>query len=313
MVHTSAEILASVKRNQTVASTTFRFTDDDLLAMVDEEIENTIIPMILRLHSDRLTYSDVVALVANQSTYDFPYRAISSQLKNLVIQDDLTAPTYKRALSYYEYNEGVLNTQTGEPKGFYIKGDEIVLVPGVGSSTTQFLTFSYAIAHPKMVDSAEVAVISSIDYATGEVTLVNNAPTDFTTSSYYDFIIANDRSKARLKSYDKQVTTIVAATMTFPVADIPLGLVAGDRIALANETDVLLLPNECYKYLCKTVEVKIMEAQKDLKGVELIRPLLREARMAMESTLTPRITGEPRVIKNRTGLIGRRMSGFSGY
>ena len=37
MAYTSSQILASVKRNQTIVSSTFRFTDDDLYAMINEE------------------------------------------------------------------------------------------------------------------------------------------------------------------------------------------------------------------------------------------------------------------------------------
>ena len=305
MVYTSSNILDTVKRNQTITSSAFRFTDADLYSMVDEEIENTIVPMILRLHSDRLIYREVVALVASQSNYDIPYRAIGSQLRDVILQDSATSPSWKRDLSYFEYSDAQLSVQTGEPNGFYFSGDQIYLVPGVGSSTSDYLSFSYPIKHPRMVASSAVATISSVNYTTGVVTLAADAPSSWTTSDYFDFLLANVRSKPRILSYDINSSSIVTTSMTFAVADIPLGLVAGDKITLAQETDVLLLPDECFKYLCKAVSIKIMEAQKDLQAVQAAQPSFDKARMAMESILTPRITGEARVIINRTGLIRR--------
>lgn len=310
MVYTSTNILDAVKRNEAIVSSTFRFQDSDLYSMVDEEIENTIVPMILRLHSDRLLYRETTALVASTSSYAIPYRAVGSQLRDVVLQDS-TTPTWIRNLSLLEYTEGSLNVQTGDPSAFYFSGDKIILVPSVGTSTSQYLAFSYPIKHPRLVASTAVAVISSVDYTTGVVTLNATIPTTFVSGAYYDFLVANDRSKPRIAAYDKVPTAVGTTTLTFAVAGIPTGLVAGDKITLAQQTDVLLLPDECFKYLCKAVEIKIMEAQKDLQAVEAAQKRFIEARMAMESILTPRITGEPRYIK-RGALLSSRVKRMIG-
>lgn len=312
MVYTSTNILDSVKRNVSIVSSTFRFQDADLYSMVDEEIENTIIPMILRLHSDRLIFRETRALTASVSTYAIPYRAIGSQLRDIVLQDAAT-PTWIRNLTLLEYGEGSTNVQTGDPTSFYFSGDNIILVPSVATSTTNYLAFSYPIKHPRLVASSAVGTITSVDYTTGVVTFNATIPSTYVSGAYFDFLIANDRSKPRLAGYDKVPTAVGTTTMTFTVADIPTGLVAGDKVPLARQTDVLLLPDECYKYLCKAVEIKIMEAQKDLQAVEAAQKRFTEARMAMESILTPRITGEPRYIKRGALLSARkkRMVGIS--
>jgi len=276
--------------------------------MVDEEIENIIVPMILRLHSDRLVFTDVIALVPDVAAYDIPYRAIGSQLRDVILQDRLVNPTVKRSLQYYEHSDGILNTTIGDPSGYYFSGDQIILVPATPSATSNYLSFNYAIKHNRLVDGTEVGVILSVDYTTGDVTLVNNAPFNFTTANYYDFLVGNPRSKPRTVGYDKQPVSIVANVVNFTPALIPTGLQSGDRLTLAQQTDVLCLPDECYKYLCKAVEIKVMEAQKDLKAVELARPLLRDSRAVMESILSPRMVGQPRVILNDTGLLRRRFS-----
>lgn len=312
MVYTSTNILDAVKRNESIVSSTFRFQDSDLYSMVDEEIENTIVPMILRLHSDRLLFRETLALTASTSAYAIPYRAVGSQLRDVVLQDS-TTPTWIRNLTLLEYTEGSLNVQTGDPSSFYFSGDKIVLVPGVESSTTNYLAFSYPIKHPRLVASTAVATISSLSYSTGVVTLTATIPSTYISGAYYDFIVANNRSKPRIAAYDKVPTAVGTTTITFAVADIPTGLVAGDKLTLAQQTDVLLLPDECFKYLCKAVEIKIMEAQKDLQAVEAAQKRFVEARMAMESILTPRITGEPRYIKRGALLSARhkRMIGIS--
>lgn len=310
MVYTSTNLLDAVKRNESVVSSSFRFQDSDLYLMVDEEIENTIVPMILRLHSDRLLYRETVALSASTSSYAIPYRAVGSQLRDLVLQDAAT-PTWIRNLTLLEYGEGSTNVQTGDPTSFYFSGDKVVLVPSVGSSTSQYLAFSYPMKHPRLVASSAVATISSVNYTTGEITFSSTIPTTYVSGAYFDFQVANDRSKPRIASYDKVPTVIGSTTMTFTVSDIPIGLVAGDKVPLANQTDVILLPDECFKYLCKAVQIKIMEAQKDLQAVEAAQKRFIEARMAMESILTPRITGEPRYIK-RGALLSQRQKRMVG-
>jgi hypothetical protein len=306
MSYSTAELLASIKRNQTIAASSFRFDDTDLLAMADEEIQDVIIPMILRLHSDRLLYTEVQQVVANKKSYTMPYRAIGGQLRELFFQDDLLNPTLTRDLRLYDYTYGVQVTTPGNPLGFYFSSNTVNLVP-TPNSNYGYLNFTYPIQHNSLVLSSAVAVVQSVDFITGEVTLTGLPPSTFSASVYCDFIQANPRCNPRILSFDKQILGINNQILSFNSSDIPDELVAGDRVTLAGQTDTLLLPDECYKYLSKAIELKIIEAQKDLQAYTAFKPQLNELRRIMENILTPRITGEPKIIINRNGFLNRRM------
>jgi hypothetical protein len=306
MSYSTAELLASIKRNQTIAASSFRFDDTDLLAMADEEIQDVIIPMILRLHSDRLLYTEVQQVVANKKSYTMPYRAIGGQLRELFFQDDLLNPTLTRDLRLYDYTYGVQITTPGNPLGFYFSSNTVNLVP-TPNSNYGYLNFTYPIQHNSLVLSSAVAVVQSVDLEAGDVTLTSLPPATFSASVYCDFIQANPRCNPRILSFDKQILGVNEHVLSFNPSDIPDELVAGDRVTLAGQTDTLLLPDECYKYLSKAIELKIIEAQKDLQAYTAFKPQLNELRRIMENILTPRITGEPKIIINRNGFLNRRM------
>jgi len=306
MSYSTAELLASIKRNQTIAASSFRFDDTDLLAMADEEIQDVIIPMILRLHSDRLLYTETQQVIANKKSYTMPYRAIGGQLRELFFQDDLLNPTLTRDLRLYDYTYGVQITTPGNPLGFYFSSNTVNLVP-TPNSNYGYLNFTYPIQHNSLVLSSAVAVVQSVDLEAGDVTLTSLPPATFSASVYCDFIQANPRCNPRILSFDKQILGVNDQVLSFNPSDIPDELVAGDRVTLAGQTDTLLLPDECYKYLSKAIELKIIEAQKDLQAYTAFKPQLNELRRIMENILTPRITGEPKIIINRNGFLNRRM------
>ncbi len=304
MAYTTQDILNSVKRNNTIFSTDFRFNDSDILEMIDEEIESTIVPMILRLHSDRLIFNEPLEIEANKNKYPVPYRAIGSNLKTLWYQDKNENPKDKKELEPLEYSNACKILESGTPNGYCFIGDDIVVVPKP-STTNGHLIFSYFIRHSKLVSSAQVAIVSSMNFETGEVTLATNANKNFTGRYLYDFIAANQRCKPHILSIDSPVIRIDANKMFFNTELLPRELRPGDRVALAGQTDVLLLPDECYKYLVKVAGIKILEAQKDLQALEAFKGDLDRARNIMEGVLSPRVTGHPRPYVNGNRLLSQ--------
>jgi hypothetical protein len=307
MVYTADNILSAVKRNQNIVTNNFRFTDDDLLEFINDEIRNTVTPLLLSLQSERLTYTQHITLTNSVSAYDIPYRAVGGQLREAFWVDSSTSPTQIINLKWYTLEDGLRVLSTGQPTGIYFSGDQINVVPKTPTTASGYLKLVYAIRHSNVVLTEDTTLISSVDYNTGVVTTQSTIPTTFTSNLYYDFTLANDRSKPRILTIDKVASAATGTSITFTAADIPTGLVSGDRISLANQTSVLCLPDECYKYLCKAVELKIVEAQKDIEAVNIINNELQAILRKMEMILTPRIVGEARPILNSSILTNRRL------
>ncbi len=306
MTYTTTELIADVKRNNTLASSTFRFKDADLLAIADQEISGVVVPTILSLQADRLLYTDYYPIVAGTQAYSLPYRA-ASQIKDIITQDTLTNPSIKCNLVQLNFSQGFNNVLTGEPVSFYFNDQQIMLVPVPNAAS--WLAISYPMRHSKLVVTDDVAIVSSVDYNTGIVTCLS-VPAAWTTSSLYDVVIGNPQANPRLAKYDLVASAITSSTLTFTASALPTGLTAGDRICLANQSDILMLPAECRNYVQAAISCTVLEAQKDLPAFQLKESRMKEARSFMETALTPRITGEPKTVNVERSLLrrGRRYS-----
>lgn len=309
MIITTADLLESVKRNQSVDVSGFRFTDTDILEIADECIRDIVYPTILSLNSDRLIFTEYITLAAGTTSYNMPYRATGSTVADISWQDtNDESPTVRTKLTQYSFAdaEQIIATGASNFYGYYfVSNSKIGLLPKVAAtgSGLGYLKVSYYIQHPYLKEDSSVATISSVDYNTGVVTLASTIPTTFTTSEEYDFILANRKSVPRILAIDKTASVASGTSMTFTVADIPTGLVAGDRICLSEQSDVLLLPHEAYKFVCKHVESVILEAQGDLQKLNKLESRLVTLRRSMEQSLTPRNSSEANPFTNDSPLL----------
>lgn len=309
MRYTTSELLAAIKRNQTLVSTTFRFTDSDIYRIAEDCIKDIVVPTIIDLNSDRLLFTEYITLVADTQSYSIPYRAIGGGVSSIHWQDtNNERPTKKVELTLYSANDGELitNTQSGNYYGYFYKNDgELTILPRVPTSGSSlgYLKINYFMNHSNLVSSTATAEISSVDYNTGIVTFTDSLPSTYLVSSEYDFILANRKSFPRILAYDKIPSAVGATTLTFTISDIPTGLVAGDKVCLAEQTDTLLLTGECFKYVCKHVEATVQEAQGDLQKLQITQQQLPLLRRKMETALVPRVKAQPTPMLNNRPLI----------
>ena len=107
----SSDLVASVKRKISFPTAQATFTDDEVLNFINEEMSISAVPALLMAHEEFLVYRVNVPIVAGQSIYPIPNRAIGMRLRELYFQDeDYNLFEMSRVMAddqaYYQKNNG---------------------------------------------------------------------------------------------------------------------------------------------------------------------------------------------------------------
>lgn len=169
---TSNGLLASVKRTISFPEAQSTFTDSDILEFLNEELISSQVPSVMEYHEAFFVYKKQVPLVANQSRYPIPDRAIGMKLRDIMYEDE-QGNLYEMTRiqdgdkAYFQNNLGanlIINQM-------YIEGNFIVLTPQLQTNPTGFLNF-YIFVRPNQLVTDDRAAI--INYFVKKMT-INNA------------------------------------------------------------------------------------------------------------------------------------------
>lgn len=135
---TSASILDSVKRRARIPESAQSFSDADLLDFINEEMETDVVPMLMSVREEYLTYSADTTLTAGDIRYDIPSDAIGNKLRLVqYAQDGVNFAPISRIeperRSDLSFASGVV--------GFTLEGNEIVLVGSAPTGSKLRLTY----------------------------------------------------------------------------------------------------------------------------------------------------------------------------
>lgn len=283
-----------------------RFDDDALLRFANEETETVIVPAITSARLEFFVKYIDVPLVANQSEYKIPYRAIGRMLRFLELRtatNDLV-----KDLSYISPEDvGRLTSLAGgDPWAFTMRGDYVVLLP-TPTAANYNLRLYYELAPAKLVQESDAGVVQSFDTNTGIITL-SGAVTDFSTGQYMDII--DGKSGNTNKAEDILNTNVSGNLVTFSAASLPWNLAVGDYVCLSNESPVLQIPNEMHQALVQSVVCRLLEALSDFEGLAAAKVRRDEIISTALKVINPRVESHIPVVINRRGLLRQRPYNF---
>lgn len=270
--------------------------DEDILALGDECMRGYIVPCLVSVRQDYFVYVQDTALVADQAEYQIGYRALGRSLRDLKVVDD--SSLIVRDLQKISLEDAHLfTTSTGSsPYGFHFQGDKIIVLPTPASSGGLLRQF-IELPPNKLVTAGSAAQITAI--SGGDIT-VSAVPTTFSTSTPLDFIAGKQGNATR--SFDKTPTNIAGLILTFATADVPSTLAVGDYIALAEESPVLQIPDDCFPWLVTKTGRRCLYAISDFEGSSRLEEDDREEEKNLKQLLEPRVRGETTKIINRHSL-----------
>lgn len=303
----STTLIETVKRDAMIPTSQSTFVDADFLALANQEMRIGLVPSILQYHQEYYVRDSApLDIVENQSNYSIPYRAVGGKFRELFFRDtngNLIAMTRISPDDRPYYQQSTFQNRFIY---FYIKGNDVVLVPDVGSNVVGSLVFSFFMRPNELVSPTRIATISNIaiDTLAGTTTYtVDRIPTGFTTSINMDVLQTNPGHKTI--SFDVIPTAIDTTNkmITFTTTDLTSGAIAGDYVAFAGECIIPQAPADLHDVLAQRVVTRCLQALGDTAGLGIALQKLAEMEKYTGTLLDNRAEGQPVKATNLHGTL----------
>lgn len=260
------------------APPTGRFTDAEILDLATDALTSLVVPLIASVREEFYVQSEDIAVVSGTASYNIPARAMGQVLREVKLIKGTDIVDLMRLDP-----EDITSTSSGEPTGFYMQANKIVLYPTSNSSSyTLRVTFFGRTGY--LVATSAAAVITAISSQT--VTCV--PPTTWTTSNTFDLVGAY-----WLRGYDIVATTVNTTNIIFTTT-LPTDLAVGDYICLANQSCIPQCPPEAHQLLTQLTVVACLDAMGDKENAAIAQAKADTLALALKSVLQNRIQGAAR-------------------
>lgn len=283
--YNTSGMIAKVKTLAAVPSNQPAFTDANLITIIDDELQSTVVPFIVSLNSDYfLTYKDVT-IVAGVDEYRIPERAVGSILYGvkLVTTDD----EYDIPLVDAKNSTKVFHTS------YFIRGNYIHLL-GNNIGTNDTVRMYYYRRANSLISILDCATVDSV---TGNDITFTGKPSSWTGSTKCDII----QSVPPFDTLAEDVLIdLSGATYTF--SSIPRDLEVGCYVCLAGEAPVAQIPWDAVQLLNQLAVLRIMESQSDKDGYRLAQERYTKLETDIQKILSPRVSSEQKPIVNYNAL-----------
>lgn len=257
---------------------------DNILLIASEELRLMIVPMIMSAREKYYeTYIDY-PLVAEQSLYRIPERAVGGVASMVQFIKDgsvrnvgLIDPNTISTTSYGQY-----------PEYHYFENENVVVYP-TPSSASGTLRIRYFQRPSLLAKTINCAQIMSVDSVNGTVT-VNTYPSSWASGMKVDFI--SNSTPHTPYGIDQEIQVISAGNVisfnSLPLnKDGDLAVAKYDWLALAGYSPLPEIMSDFFPVLAQATAVKLLEATSD-PGVNQARSKLKEYADSALRLISPR-------------------------
>lgn len=299
MGYTTSDLITSVKKRGLIPTAQKTFQTADFLRFADEEMQLHLVPMLMKVRENYFLKKYDVDLVASQSAYSLPSRAVGVKLKNVyyIASDGRSYPLNMITVDQL-LDLDVAENSSSPPHSFYFLDNDIVLVPTPGSGVSGSLQMFYFERRNTLISPNDAGRITSIT-AASRIVEIATAPTSFTTSETYDFIKA--KPGFQNLAVDQALTTVNSTTLTF-TSSLPSGLAVGDYVSLAGTSPIIQIPVEAHPVLSQRVMLRCLRAIGDKKGADQAKEDLKEMEESLLDLLTVRVEDQPKKVRSSNNL-----------
>lgn len=287
---TTLNLLDMIKRRSFMPASSITFTDLELLAIADEEIQTVLTPMLMSVKEDYFVDWTDFSVTENIQTIDIPHRSIGLKVKEIHF---ISSSGQIKNLPRRDVNHYLSTTATGEPEAFSIEANQIKLWP-IPATTTGTIRVYLFLRPNSLIETSSSLYISSFDSGNGTID-VPAIPSGWTSSLLYDVISKDGGHPCR--EFDMVCSLVSGDTFTFSTA-LPSYISIGDELCISETTGLVQLPPEFVPILAQSVSVQILEATSQ-PGASVQRDRLKMMLDQAQKTITGRVEGELKTIRNR--------------
>lgn len=289
MIYTSDLLLESIKTRAMIPSSQNTFQDSDLLNLANEEMETFIVGTLMRVQEEYLVVTDNLPIVANQTRYRIPYRAIGQKIRDVTLTTGLSTVPVPRTI---RENKGDDNQY-----GFYMENNYIVFLSAPVADT---VNISFFLRTGKIVDSTKWQQATAVDQTLNVLTMTTILPS-FTVGAVVDIINSKSGNETILR--DAVITAVDTLNLTITLDQSCTLVNTGDYICMAGESAVPQCPEEMHPLLAQRVICRVLESLNDLNGLASASQKLKEMEVNILALIDSRVVGKPLKINNRGGLL----------
>lgn len=265
------------------------YTPEQLLSIGDSELRTAILRQILQVREGYyLTYLDYP--VNDLGIFPVPSRAIAGRIHTV----QMVVGTLVYPLARIEPMV-LLNTESPPTNtyAFWFEGNNIVTLPKLNSGVCRIYFYCRPSNLTSQVNCAQVQSIAGLDVT------VASLPSGYSIDSLCDF--TQDQPPFGILMVDNPILNVSSLTLTFAV--LPPQLAVGDWVSLAGTSCIPQMPLEFQPLLNQRVSVKVLEGQGYLPKMAAAQKKLMEMEADIESIISPRDEGNPKVITPSRGLL----------
>lgn len=334
MTLSCASLLTAIKRRASLPENNDRYSDADILALVQEELQETIFPYVMGLHKDFYVVREVIYLrdangtvLYPNSAIPIPSRAFARNIREIKYADG-TGGLYNIPLIDLDDEDVVATSENiGYPRACYIMGDMIRFHDDI-SELYGAIIIHYITQVPTLTTTNYYSPVTNIAYNTtsGEFT--------FTVSGFNDLDTYCPSGTTRKFDLYRQKTGAILATgflctragvstgyftssglftqndlyemSSFQEGGFPLtaSVYASDLYLVAeNQYSFIPVPPELDNYVVIATCGRIFEGLGDKDGLMVNDSRMQKIEKNMTKIYGERVTGEAKIIVNRRGLL----------
>lgn len=304
MYYTTDELVAAIKRRSLMPSSQVTYSTEDLVAFLNEELQLSLAADLLSAREDFFLRTTEVSLIATVGSYGIPERASGNSLKKVFLID---SQGNRKALRRYHIEAIGDQSQTGDPDGFIVAGDELIIIPAPSASSGA-LELWYFERPNELVLTELVGEITAMN-ASGSDTIFT-VDTDLTTSvaanGRVDFL--STKSPFLLWASDVVASAVTTTTITVPTADVSdeagnIQPQIGDYLCPAQTANIPQIPSEFHPILTQMVACRILEGLGDLQKLQAATSKLTEMRRQAFQLIANRVESELEPVVNSNSLL----------
>lgn len=309
----TTDFLTSVKRAIGVPTYQGRFSDNDMLALANEEQKIKILPILTSVRENYNVATYNIPIVAGVSSYRIPARSVGRGVRDLLyLTGDNENISNLSQLSLEDAWQFRFNT--GTPSYFVLEGDKIVLYPTPQVAATLICKVVLQLA--SLVAVSRTAPIQSVTDNT--ITLISNCPANITIANGFNEIDVTLHLPGYQVLVANAVVSNIANQLTLTVNGfdavnslLNYDITQFDVVSTAGETSLLQLPDELQPVLIHATAARILEGLSNPDRLKQQKDKVTEVTASANEILMPRSEGENVKVFSRNGLLrGRSNSRF---
>jgi len=305
LFYTTNELIEAIKRNISVPTAQKKFSPDDFIKFLNEEMELRIKSVLLEMKEDYYISILDVPLVASVSEYAIPSSAVGWKIDQV---------GYKDADGNYRKLSRVSRSQRGRyrnitdlangPDAYYIEDNHVSLIPSMGTTASGSLVFDFVRINNTLVLEGECSLVSSVVDTGSAYELTVNTVTD--TADGVDVVSGTNPFGIIARD---ETAVVSGTTITIASDNFEREPVKGDYVCSTGTTPIPNIPSDYHQALAQAGAIRCLAASNDLKGMQSAEAVLGQMLSSMSKRSSKRVSSSPRKIVSNSSILNS-MRGF---